>query len=179
MIGGTVSSCFFFLLGIAERPARHQHFRARLRFRGYLGKFCAGLWGEPLRLPAALIWHLMAPVRLTSLFAIFVSAEAFSLGEVCAGVARSHSPFRLGDAIHPLQTHIPNNIAVSLRQWDEGARDRDTGYPTYGARGGGYDFNYPDFVKTYEILMKAGIQYFDCPTMMAEETFAEMLRSAK
>ena len=178
MIGGTVSSCFFFLLGIAERPARHQHFRARLRFRGYLGKFCAG-WGEPLRLPAALIWHLMAPVRLTSLFAIFVSAEAFSLGEVCAGVARSHSPFRLGDAIHPLQTHIPNNIAVSLRQWDEGARDRDTGYPTYGARGGGYDFNYPDFVKTYEILMKAGIQYFDCPTMMAEETFAEMLRSAK
>ena len=137
------------------------------------------LEGEPLRLPAALIWHLMAPVRLTSLFAIFVSAEAFSLGEVCAGVARSHSPFRLGDAIHPLQTHIPNNIAVSLRQWDEGARDRDTGYPTYGARGGGYDFNYPDFVKTYEILMKAGIQYFDCPTMMAEETFAEMLRSAK
>ena len=72
------------------------------------------------------------------------------------------------DTVHLLQRPLSNNIAVSLRQWDETARDRDTGYPTYGARGGGYDFNYPDFVKTYEILMKLGIQYFDCPTMMAE-----------
>ena len=76
----------------------------------------------------------------------------------------------------PAQTHIPNNIAISLRQFDQECRDRDSGLPVYEPKAGGYDFSLVDLVKTCNVLKGAGITYFDSPNKGSEETWGSVVR---
>ena len=79
---------------------------------------------------------------------------------------------------HPPQTHIPNNIAINVRQWDKAAVKRDSQYPIYDGEIG-YTYDEDDFIKSYEMLMNAGICYFDGPTLGTQDTFGSVINAAK